>query len=79
MKDTQKDLIDSLNDFSRENRYALIDEAARKAEEALDLSKSLHYEKGSACAQLNLAACYFLKSKNHEAYPLHSIHIHFCI
>jgi len=62
--------IDSLNEYSWDNRYTSYDEALSHAEQALELSKKTDYKAGLAYAKLNMAVCYFLKSMNKEAFPL---------
>ncbi len=65
-----KETIDSLNSYSWDNRYSSYEEALSHAERAMVFAEDINYERGQAYASLNLAACFFLKSNNEDAFPL---------
>lgn len=62
--------IDNLNSYSWDHRYTSYEEALSHAERAVVFSEEINYDKGLAYGRLNIAACYFLKSNNEEAFPL---------
>lgn len=62
--------IDNLNSYSWDHRYTSYEEALSHAERAMVFSEEIAYDRGLAYGRLNLAACYFLRSGNEEAFPL---------